>query len=357
MHHQMVERSIILKIIEAGNLAPSGGNSQPWKFIVKDNIIKVIALPEKDHPILNYKNRGTWIAHGALLENMEIAAKNFGIDLDYKIFPENNTSFIIELVESKGIIQENLYEFISKRHSNRKPFEKGLLNEGDKEYLFEEVSKYENLGCEVFYVENEESINKIAENLAKDILINFGNEEMHRLLFKEILFKEKEQLNRGGLYIKTMEVPRVGILLFRLLKNKKILNFFKKKGIINQFYNNSVKTASSCALMCGMFVKNTDESFIYAGKLVENIWLRATKLNLGFHLITGIPFLWQRINFSKDNIFSREEKTLINDAYLNIVREFGVDSDDKILAFVFRIGKSQPPSAVSIKRPPQVEFI
>jgi hypothetical protein len=353
----MIERSIILKIIEAGNLAPSGGNSQPWKFIVKDNIIQVIALPEKDHPILNFKNRGTWIAHGALLENMEIAAKNFGIDINYKIFPDNNTSFIIDLIESKGLAEENLYEFISKRHSNRKPFKKELLSDGDKEYLFKEISKYKNLGCEVFYIENERSINKIAENLAKDILINFGNDEMHKLLFKEILFKERDQLNRGGLYIKTMEIPSVGILLFRLLRNKKILNFFKKTGLINQLYTNSVKTASSCALMGAMFVRNTDESFIYAGKLLENIWLRVTKLNLGLHLITGIPFLWQRINFSKDNIFSTEEKTLINNAYLNIVREFIVDNHDKILAFVFRIGKTSPPSSVSLKRSFQVEFI
>lgn len=354
-----MDKNIILKIIEAGNAAPSGGNSQPWKFRVKDNAIEVIALPEKDHPVLNYKNRGTYIAHGALLENMEIAANYFGYEMNYQIFPEKDLSLKITFEKSNKSIQDNneLYKFIFERHSNRKPFHKEKLEENIKSYLLDSLNDVKHNRVDFVFIEDQEKIKILADNLAMDVLINFGNYKMHELLFKEILFREKDQFNKGGLYIRTMEVPLIGVFIFKLLKNKKILNFFKEKGLINQLYKNSAKTAASCSLIGGIFVNDNDEDFIYAGKLMENIWLRATKLGLGFHLITGIPFLWQGINFQKNDIFSIEEKDIINNAYLNAVKSFDFQNRNKILAFNFRIGKGEKPSAVSYKRPPEIEWI
>lgn len=131
----------IQKIIEAGNLAPSGGNSQPWKFRVKENTIEVIALPEKDHPVLNFNNRGTYIAHGALLENMKIAAKyldcNFAFQLILKKNERNELiSFKIDIQESsekeKSKEVDKLYKAIFERHSNRKPYQKKELPEEHK---------------------------------------------------------------------------------------------------------------------------------------------------------------------------------------------------------------------------------
>ena len=69
----------IKKILEISVNAPSGSNSQPWCFEVKNNKVNIIMLPEKDHPILNYHNRGTLIAIGALIENIIITASSLGI--------------------------------------------------------------------------------------------------------------------------------------------------------------------------------------------------------------------------------------------------------------------------------------
>ncbi len=42
--HEAVPRETIAKIIEAATKAPSGGNSQPWAFIVVDNREKIVEL-------------------------------------------------------------------------------------------------------------------------------------------------------------------------------------------------------------------------------------------------------------------------------------------------------------------------
>ena len=67
----------IKKIINYAVWAPSGDNSQPWKFSLKGNQVSIFNLPEKDNPFLNFEQKGSYIAHGSLLENMNIIASNF----------------------------------------------------------------------------------------------------------------------------------------------------------------------------------------------------------------------------------------------------------------------------------------
>ncbi|GIW67375.1 MAG: hypothetical protein KatS3mg096_243 [Candidatus Parcubacteria bacterium] len=354
-----MEKELLEQIIKAGNLAPSGGNSQPWEFNVKINesVLEVVMLPEKDHPILNYKNRGTYIAHGALLENIEIAAKHFGYKINYEIFPRNRISLAIRFIplNSDTESNEDLFEFIEKRCSNRKPFSTEPLQENEKTFLLKEISNYPQ--CKVILIDDRTKIENLAQNITKDSLINFSNRTMHKLMFKEILFEEKEQHYKSGLYVRTLEIPPQAIKIFKLFRYWPILSIFKKIGFVKKINQGSIKTAQSCALIGGMFINNNDSDFIYAGKLLENIWLRSTKLNLGFHLITGVPFLWQRINSEDDNTFSKREKQIINESYQKIIDVFDVNEKNKILAFLFRIGKTQPPSAVSYKRQPIINWL
>jgi hypothetical protein len=354
----MISKEEIYQIIKAGVQAPSGSNSQPWKFIVKENIIQVIALPEKDHPILNYKNRGTWIAHGALLENMEIAAKNLGIKLNYKIFPyKDDSKIIFEIVLEKSEIkdEDNLYEAIYQRSSNRKKFSNQNLKINEKEFLFKELSNYSNLILKT--TENKNEILEIAKNLAWDVYLNLNNEELYKLFIKEIIWDEKEEKIREGrgLYIKTMELKPQAEKFMKLLKNKFFINLVRKLGLLKVIYKDTINTYSSCGLYGAILTKDNDIDFIYVGKLLENIWLRATKLNLSFHLISGIPFLWQGLNLGNLNIFNEKEKEIINNAYKNLEEIF--QSKNLIIALTFRIGYSEPPSAKSFKSEPDIQFI
>ncbi len=353
----MINQEIIKQIIKAGSLAPSGSNSQPWKFEVKNNIIKVAALPEKDHPILNFRNRGTWIAHGALLENIIIACKNFHIEPKIEIFPEglnSNIIFLITLNENPAFKDDdNLYPVIFERASNRKRFSTKPLKDEEKNFIFKEALQ-KNVVLKV--VEDREKIKEFAENMAWDTYLNLTNKELHKLFVKEIIWNDKEEKEREGrgLYIKTMEMNPPQIMVMKLLRNYKVVNIFKRIGIIKGIYKDIVKLYSAGCLFGGILVNNEDKDFIEAGRAIENIWIRATKLNLGFHLITGIPFFWQDINLGDIKIFSDEEKGIISQSYRKLENIF--NGQNKIIAATFRIGYSKKPSAFSYKREPEIEW-
>src|SRR3989344_5200913 len=208
----VMDREIIKKIIEAGNCAPSGSNSQPWRFIYSDNILRVIALPEKDHRIFNFRNRGTYIAHGALMENIDIASRFFNYEPQFELFPEKESSCRITFFPSKEPKRVELYDSISKRHTNRKPYDTKPLSVEEKEYLFQGTDRFPQ--CELVIAEGE-NILQLARNLAYDILISLQNKILHQLLFREIIWKEEDQKLQQGLYVKTMEITPLKAFVFK----------------------------------------------------------------------------------------------------------------------------------------------
>jgi Nitroreductase family len=347
-----MEREIIKKIIEAGNLAPSGSNSQPWRFIVKKDLIRIVALPERDHQILNFRKRGTYVAIGALIENMGIAARKFDCEPSFELFPEGLDG--LDMVLRPGAIpraMDELYPAIAERHTNRRSYETRGLTEHEKNYLMGEVDMFTD--CQLAIAEGD-AMHPIAENLALDIKINLRHRLLHELFFKEILWKEEHQKTRGGLYIKTLEVAPPKSTVFKMIGNWKAAKIFERIRGIDMIYAENTKTITSSALLGAIAVKDDDRAFVEAGKLMENIWLRAVTLGLGFQLVTGIPFLWQHSNLGDDQIFSQDERDTIDRAYEKLRDAFNIRNG--IIAIAFRIGHAQPPSAVSFKRPPEIQW-
>ncbi|MDP3028969.1 MAG: nitroreductase family protein, partial [Deltaproteobacteria bacterium] len=69
----MIPKDIIFKIVEAGTWAPSGDNCQPWRFTWNGQKLLLFNVLERDTSIYNSRQRASLIAHGAVLENMDIA--------------------------------------------------------------------------------------------------------------------------------------------------------------------------------------------------------------------------------------------------------------------------------------------
>jgi len=346
-------REDIEKILNISVNAPSGSNSQPWEFQVKDNVIEVIAHPEKDHPILNFKSRGTYIAHGALIENIKIASKHFGYEPQIELFPyKENLNITAKITLSKTTASnEALFEAIPKRATNRKPYFKEKLNDDEINFLLEEVNEFSDV--EVIAINDENKIKDIVKNLANDMVIYLQNKALHELLFKEIIWTSKES-TKEGLYVKTLELKVPQIFAFKLLKNWSISKFLVKRGFHYKIAEENYKIWSSTPLLISFSLKKDEaEDFINTGRCIENIWLRATKLDLGVHILTGILFLWQQMRFGGKEIFSKEDIEVIENSYTNILNLLNVK--DKLITAFLRIGKADPPSAFSFKKQPIIK--
>lgn len=349
-------REDIQKILEVSINAPSGSNSQPWKFKVYENQVDVIALPEKDHPVLNFRNRGTWVAHGALLENILVASSAVSYKTTFKVFLESShPNLTARIFFEKGLPQKKegmLYNSISKRATNRKPYKLIPLTAPQKEALMESVQEIGG-GVDIKLIEDREKIKTLGEASAVNEIVTLENRLLHRLFFDEIVWTKEEEQKRGqGLFLKTMELKPPQERALRLFRNWKLMKLLNKFKIARQIAHGNAKIYSSAPVMGAIIVKDNDEEFLKAGRLLERVWLKVISFGFSLQLVTGVLFFHQNIKAGNKKDFSDEHIKLIGEAYDKMASVFGVDSG--IIALMFRIGDGGEPTARSLKIPPEI---
>lgn len=360
----MVPQETIRKILNAGVQAPSGSNSQPWRFGVRGDVVTVFMIPEKDHPILNVQNRGTLMAIGALLENVVIAAAHYGVRAAVSILPDKKNPSIaatVSLAAGGGGAggasgTEKLFRAIWQRATNRKEYSTKAIDETVKKDLMMVPAAVGARDVAFALTEDARAIKALAHAASANEVLLFGNEALHRLFFQEIVWTEKEEKEkRSGLYLKTMELkpPQAAALRF-LFKRWPIMRFMNRLGMARNIAKGNAKGYARCGAYGAVLCDNNNGSFVRAGRVVERLWLIAAAAGLSFHLQTGVNFFYQRIAADGENIFSPKEIKMIRTHYGTIADVFG--AKEKCVPALFRIGYGGEPSGRSSRKAPEVVF-
>ena len=346
----------IKKILDIAVWAPSGDNSQPWYFKIKDNSLSIFNVPEADPPFFNFEQKGSLVAHGALIENIDIAAKNFGYKADFKYFPDGFNKNLISVVyfEKAQPEHQDLFDYIKERCTNRKPYRKGPLSDEQKQELRTALKTGLN-GVKIIFTEDQEKMDIIGKASATNEKIVLRTKMMHGLFFERVVWSEvDERKQKSGLYSKTMELgPKEFIFrLARKWSSMRLLNLF---GLANLIAADNAKLyASGGAFVSIVMPENSQADFINTGRAMQRIWLTATKLKLSVHPVGGIIFLMQRIMADKATELKNKTVKELEYAYNQIVEAIGQKGQPGFLTFLLRIGESDPPSARCSRREPKI---
>jgi len=96
--------------------APSGHNSQPWKFQIADNSIVIMPDFTKRLPVVDSSDKELFISLGCALENMQIAATNYGYTSDYEY---TDGKIVVAFTKTDSCMVDTLFAHIKKRHTHR----------------------------------------------------------------------------------------------------------------------------------------------------------------------------------------------------------------------------------------------
>ncbi len=337
-------------------MAPSGENCQPWRFKVEGNKVFIFNVPERDQSLYSWGQWASFVAHGALIENMSIAASHLGYELLLDFFPAASDKNLVVI----GTLQKNekkddvLFNSIQRRTTNRKPYEKKMLkNKEYKELL--NLPRYGN--AHVILTQDEKKKQIIAHAASMNEKLLFENRYLHTFFFSHINWTEKEDEEKKiGFYIKTFELPKPAERAFKLFSNWRALQMLNKIGASAMVAKTNAGIYASCGAM-GVIVINdkTPKDFVMAGRVFERIWLKATSMGLSMQPLTGILFLMYRIRAGKTSEFSPSQIQLVTVAYGRMAEAFGI-SPEKTMAIAFRVGKSSLPTARALRLKAQIDW-
>lgn len=342
-------------ILETAVWAPSGDNSQPWSFVVRGNTVRVMLDPKRDNPILNFKLSGTYIAHGALIENIVLAAPLSGLAADVRLLPDPADPLCTAEIafSPSSAPADPLSAAIRERHTNRKPYANRSV--GPETLAAFSGAARSVPGVRLFLTEDRAALNAVAGASAIMEQVALETPALRGLFVSDILWSDEDNRSgKQGLYIKTMELPPPARFLMRRLSRPAVARFADALGFakIARFANTKLY-ASAPVMGLVTISEESPSAYLAAGRAFQRVWLEATHRDLAFHPVTGILFLARSAERGTAEGLLPRHLAPIREANAEIKKRFGAMEHD-IPAMLFRAGYAKPATARSFRRPPDI---
>lgn len=252
--------------------APSGHNTQPWKFHITDNGISVLPNLEVALPFVDGDNRELFISLGCAVENLCISARHFGYTTH--IVECCAKGIVIELTKTDITVESPLFHQIEKRQTNRSIYNSKKI----PDRVLKRLQSIPKENSVQFYFT--EIGTPFANIIAKYIMK--GNEiQMNDITFKNELFswmrfnrKQVEATHNGLSYQVFGNPPLPKILAYS------IVSLFLKSSVQNK--SDRKKIDSSSHFVVCTIQKNTLEEWIDLGRTLQRFLLGITKIGVAY---------------------------------------------------------------------------
>lgn len=335
--------------LELGLSAPSGDNCQPWRFQVQGEKIRLFNRPDKDTSLYNHGQRASLVAHGALLETLELAAPSFGLKVEVKELPDPQTpDLMAELVVSDGpTVETDIPSIAQRRCTNRKPFAQKSLSAPQIEALKRAAEGIE--GATIRLVTSPESVAELAQTLKWNDRLVFENPNLHDFLFTHIRWNAREaEETRDGLDMRTLELKPMDAIGFRLLKSWPLVNALNKVGLSRKVAGQAHSLCQASGAYVAVAIPGMqNKDLLRGGRALQRVWLEVTRQGLQAHPTAGLAFLIQKVAAGAVSDLSGDHVRVIREVESQLRKMF--DWPNGQFAMILRVGNGQPPSVRSLR--------
>ncbi len=310
--------SPLQRILDSSRWAPSGDNTQPWRFeVVDDNRFVIHAHDTRDWCVYDLDGRASQTAVGALLETISIAASaekrtaHFNLRSDS---PETKPIIEATLREAPEAETNPLYEFIKGRVTQRRPFTPKRLNFRQKQQLEAAVSK----DFEIIWIEGWPAKWRMAKLLFKNAHIRLTIPEAYRVHSR--IIEWDAQYSEDRIPDQAVGLDPVALKLMRWA-----MESWQRVKMLNRYFAGTwmprIQLDLIPALLCGahfVIVKKRPleniSDYFEGGGALQRLWLTSTKLGLQFQP-EMTPLIFSRFiangtNFTENAIAVRGAETL-----------------------------------------------
>ena len=250
-------------------LAPSGYNTQPWKFKLGQNTLEII--PDYTRARLNTDPdyREFFMSLGAAATNLEISAKNIGLSFkkSYRLNDKDNDYAICYKFsdsKNKESYAHPLFKAISQRRTNRSP------------YLSDRLPKSLVKVIRNLPYPNDVELNLITRPGDITTFSNLIHQSYFNWYKNKLLVKELESWLRDDLSLSKDGLPTGVLNLYKLAVNAKYVMIKKDQSISDRSEYSQNLAKNSPALILLSTRHDSVQNWFQAGEFYELLALTLT---------------------------------------------------------------------------------
>lgn len=341
------------RILDLARWAPSGDNTQPWRFeILDESHIRIYAEDTREWCFYDLQGQASQIAVGALLETIAIAATAEGLSVSFsrsKDCPETNPVIDVQLSQAEQSVS-TLHPYIKIRTTNRRPFKTTPLTSTQKQKLEQSLPE----GYRLIWIENSLKRKKMAKLLFKSAKIRLTTEEGYRV---------HSQVIDWGKQFSETKIPdqAVGVDAITAKIMKWAMASWQRVQFLNRYCAGTWLPRIQLDLLPGLgcgahFILLAEnevvdiDDCIAGGRALQRFWLTSAQLGLQFQP-EMTPLIFSRY-VAENRVFT------VNDDALALAKDVAADCDtflegESVLKAVFmgRLGAGVLPKSRSTRLP------
>jgi len=301
----MRSHSVIEQILDIARWAPSGDNTQPWRFEIVDEFNLVVhGFDTRDHCVYDLEGRASQISLGALLETMSIASSGHGLVMKTRRLREiadTTPTFEVQFVPDPSCQVDALIPYITQRSVQRRPMSSRSLSLSEKKALEASVGT----DYHIIWFEGLRNRFRTARLMFKNARLRLTLPEAYQVHCNAIQWNSRFSEDRVPDQALGIDPVTARLMRF-VMKSWRRVEFFNT--YLAGTWAPRIQMDFIPGLACGAhFVINaqreptTVDDFIAAGRAVQRFWLTATQLGLfqqpemtplifGSYVRNGIPF-------------------------------------------------------------------
>lgn len=274
----------IADILEFARWAPSGDNTQCWRFeIIDDSHLIIHAFDTRDHCVYDLDGHSSQIALGALLETFSIAASAQSMRAEFRRSqesPEARPDYSVELIAEKQLQPDPLLHYIKHRSVQRRPLSRAPLTKEQKQILQSAVGEFYTLR----WFESNVQRWHFAKLMYDNAKLRLTMPEAY-LVHRDII-EWKTRFSEDRVPDQALGLDAMTLKLMRwVMYSWQRVNFF------NKFLAGHLVPRIEMDLLPGLFcaahfaivahkAPETIDDYVAVGRAVQRFWLTATSLGL-----------------------------------------------------------------------------
>jgi hypothetical protein len=342
------------QILDLARWAPSGDNTQPWRFVVVGpNRVAVLGRDTREHCVYDLDGHASQISIGALLETMSLAATRFGLEAEISrrdASREDHPVFDVVFQPNAGVREDPLVSFIETRCVQRRPMHWRSLTRDEK-------GGFENAVAPNFSLRWFEGWT----GRARIAWFNFASAKI-RLTIPEA-YTVHNAVIEWDCITSENRIPSAALGASRatLAMMRWAMKTWQRVDFLNRYFAGTLTPrieldlipSLACAAHCVLLAReppSTPDDYVTAGRALQRLWLTSAKLGLQLQP-EYTPLVFAR--YARENADFTSMPAAIRQA--DRIR-FAADrllgaEDARRAAFMCRVGAGSPAHARSLRLP------
>ena len=282
---EFAPRTELEQILDLARWAPSGDNTQPWRFeILNERHLVVHGFDTRHEVVYDLQGHASQLALGGLLETIDSAAQGRGLHCEVQRregLPETRPTFDVKF-SAIPAEQHPLEKAIRARCTQRRVMDRRPLGSRERNALEAAVGA----DYRVFWLEGKETLRKMAHLLFDNAEIRLTMPEAYPV--HKAIIEWNAQFSRDRIPDQAVGLDPVALRLMRwALQSWGRVRFLNTwlGGTLLPRLQLDVLPALNCAAHFVIVAKmplQTGDDYVAGGRVMQRFWLTATNLGLQF---------------------------------------------------------------------------